>query len=186
MSKVWFVTATVTLIFALAACGGSADNPPQGSEGTQNPTPTASPASASPEDLADEVAQNYFDALDSAGTLSDQLVVSLDEGSPLDDLRQEVQRLKDEYIAIFVSYGYERESMSESERATFDSTVNSAIVLSTPPALDRLSAAVASLNEAGERDLANELSSFNILTQYAFFDLLKRQEPDEAQRLGIP
>jgi hypothetical protein len=76
--------------------------------------------------------------------------------------------------------------MSESERATFDSTVNSAIVLSTPPALDRLSAAVASLNEAGERDLANELSSFNILTQYAFFDLLKRQEPDEAQRLGIP
>lgn len=186
MSRAGFATATVTLILTLTACGGSGDEAPEGSPATETPTPTTSAGAASPEELADEVAQHYFDLLDEAGTLSDHLVVSLSEGSPLDDLRQEVQRLKDEYISIFVSYGYERESMSESERATFDSTVNSAIVLSTPPALDELSEAVMRLNEAGEGDLANEVSSFNILTQYAFFDLLKRQEPEEAQRLGIP
>jgi len=27
--------------------------------------------------------------------------------------------------------------------------------------------------------------SFNIITQYANFDLLKKQEPEEAKRLGI-
>src|SRR3972149_4981460 len=78
-----------------------------------------------------------------------------------------------EYIETFVSYGYQREAMSDSERAVFDSRVNQAIVLSTPSALYKLSAAVTSLNEAGESDLANEISSFNIITQYVFFDLLK-------------
>ena len=32
---------------------------------------------------------------------------------------------------------------------------------------------------------ANLLASFNILTQYADFELLKAQDPEEAARLGI-
>ena len=35
------------------------------------------------------------------------------------------------------------------------------------------------------QDFAVLLSTFNTLTQYAFFDVLKEQDPDEAQRLGI-
>lgn len=33
--------------------------------------------------------------------------------------------------------------------------------------------------------LHKELSDFNILTQYASFDLLKKQAPEEAARLGL-
>jgi len=42
-------------------------------------------------------------------------------------------------------------------------------------------------NSYPEDDLAfkNLLASFNILTQYADFDLLKQQAPEEAARLGI-
>jgi hypothetical protein len=38
---------------------------------------------------------------------------------------------------------------------------------------------------ATEPALALEPTSLNIITQYAFFELLKKQEPDEASRLGI-
>jgi hypothetical protein len=36
-----------------------------------------------------------------------------------------------------------------------------------------------------DNDFANTLAEFNTLTQYADFDLLKKQKPDEATRLGI-
>ncbi len=36
-----------------------------------------------------------------------------------------------------------------------------------------------------EYELSKLISSFNIITQYAQFDLLKEQLPDEAKRLGI-
>jgi hypothetical protein len=34
-------------------------------------------------------------------------------------------------------------------------------------------------------NLGKTLKDFNIITQYAFFDLLKKQAPKEAERLGI-
>jgi hypothetical protein len=33
--------------------------------------------------------------------------------------------------------------------------------------------------------LGNLISEFNIITQYAFFDLLKKQKPQEAERLNL-
>ncbi len=36
-----------------------------------------------------------------------------------------------------------------------------------------------------DNSLANEISQMNILTQYADYELLKQQEPQEAVRLGI-
>ena len=34
-------------------------------------------------------------------------------------------------------------------------------------------------------NLGKLIKDFNIITQYAFFDLLKKQDPKEAERLGI-
>ena len=36
-----------------------------------------------------------------------------------------------------------------------------------------------------DREFGNLLASFNVLSQYASFDLLKKQLPEEAKRLGI-
>ena len=38
---------------------------------------------------------------------------------------------------------------------------------------------------ATDSEFGNLLASFNILTQYADFDLLRKQAPEEAARLGI-
>ncbi|MDO8617168.1 MAG: hypothetical protein Q7T33_15775 [Dehalococcoidia bacterium] len=128
--------------------------------------------------MAEEVTQHYFDALDRLGAI-------LDQDLEMNGLRDEVGSLKDEYIAVLLPYGRLREEMPDAERDTFDSTVDRAILLSTPPALSKLSATAASLNAAGETSLAEQVASFNIITQYVFFDLLKEQDPLEAQRLGI-
>jgi hypothetical protein len=140
---------------------------------------TATVASGDPAELGDQVSQLYFDALDDLETL-------LARGLSGDSLRPEVQSLKDEYIETFVSYGHKREAMSETDRATFDARVRLAVTLSTPAALDAISTARAGLISDGETALADEIMSFNVITQYALFDLLKAQEPEEAQRLGIP
>lgn len=163
-------------VAALAACGGSESEPPGGLQ--SSPSTTASTPAAAPEDLAEEVTQHYFDALDRLGAI-------LDQDLEMNGLRDEVGSLKDEYIAVLLPYGRLREEMPDAERDTFDSTVDRAILLSTPPALSKLSATAASLNAAGETSLAEQVASFNIITQYVFFDLLKEQDPLEAQRLGI-
>jgi hypothetical protein len=38
---------------------------------------------------------------------------------------------------------------------------------------------------SGDLEVANLIASFNILGQYANFDLLREQAPDEAARLGV-
>jgi hypothetical protein len=43
----------------------------------------------------------------------------------------------------------------------------------------------AAANDQASQEFAVLLSTFNTLTQYAFFELLKAQEPTEAERLGI-
>ena len=40
--------------------------------------------------------------------------------------------------------------------------------------------------QAKDAGLGDLITSFNILTQYANFELLKKQAPEEAKRLGIP
>ena len=177
MVKARALLAAAVSVIVLAACGGGSESEPSDSQARESAT--ASIPASGPQALAEEVTQHYSDALDKLGAI-------LDQGLQADDLREEVGNLKDEYIAVFVPYGYRREEMTAAERDTFDSTVNQAVLLSTPPALDKLSASVASLNAADETSLANEVASFNILTQYVFFELLKEQDPQEAQRLGIP
>ncbi len=176
------VLVTAIAVAVLAACGGSESESPSESPARESPSatsPSATSSVAEAEDLAEEVSQHYFDALDRLGAI-------LDQDLQVDDLREEVGNLKDEYIALLLPYGYQREEMSDAERDKFGSTMNLAMVLATPPALDKLNVAVASLKGAGETSLANEVLSFNIITQYVFFELLKEQEPQEAERLSIP
>ncbi len=58
-------------------------------------------------------------------------------------------------------------------------------------ALDRLPTATydayqqAYTDYSSDLEVANLISSFNIIGQYANFDLLRRQAPEEAERLGV-
>jgi hypothetical protein len=52
--------------------------------------------------------------------------------------------------------------------------------------IDAMNALLTELNASGEFDLAGEINSLNVLTQYAQFELLWDQEPEEAERLDLP
>ncbi len=110
------------------------------------------------------------------------------EGMPsVDDVKDDVAALKEEYVQKLIALGKARRSMDASAKAQADSAIASAF----SAAADEVwyTTYLATYDEyayqSGDVDFVNLLGSFNILTQYADFELLKQQEPDEATRLGI-
>ena len=82
-----------------------------------------------------------------------------------------------------VDLGREREALSPQDRAQADAVLRSRI-FSVPSDLFKSYQDVQSAYQS-DRDLFNLIADFNIITQYAIFELLKKQLPDEAKRLGI-
>ena len=82
-----------------------------------------------------------------------------------------------------VALGRRREALGTADRATVDGRITAA--------LDRLPAATyEAYQEAftyygSDLEVANLIAAFNILGQYANFDLLREQAPEEAERLGL-
>jgi hypothetical protein len=107
------------------------------------------------------------------------------EGKPAPDaLRPKIADLKKKYIQLHVASGKQRESLTPEDRQKCDGALRSALFSMDRETLKTLQAAVSEVRKQ-DNDLANELSSFNTLTQYAAYELLKKQLPEEAKRLGI-
>ena len=102
------------------------------------------------------------------------------DGEKQDTIREAVRALKEESIQALVALGREREQLKD-RKAVDDSLARE--VQRTPFAdFKALTAAVRSYRSS-DNDFANLLASFNTLTQYACFELLQKQNPDEAARL---
>ena len=107
------------------------------------------------------------------------------EGKPAPDaLRPKIADLKKKYIQLHVASGKQRESLAPADRQKCDSALRSAMFSMNRDTLKALQAAASEVRKE-DNDLANELASFNTLTQYASYELLKKQLPKEAERLGI-
>ncbi len=124
--------------------------------------------------------------IDSYVEMNGRLGDLIEQDLPAEDLRPEIAALKDEYVDVFVEMGYQREAMSDEEVSSFNTTAIIALNAVTFEHQDALKDLVSELNSAGENDLASEITSLNILTQYAQFELLWEQEPEEAERLALP
>jgi len=130
-----------------------------------------------PEELGKRIGDHYVELFIELNSL-------LDERLDPEELEPKVAALKEKYIDIFVGFGAIKEEYSEEGKAK----VNRAI-MSFFSDMDKSYSE--SYNESIEyyRELDNELASllvsFNILTQYADYELLIKQEPEEAERLGI-
>jgi soluble P-type ATPase len=114
-----------------------------------------------------------------------ELVTILDAKKTPEELRPAIQSLKEKYIKIHVASGKQREKLGEQERKKCDAELQSAMFGMKRDTLKKLQEVTAAIRKE-DNDLANELASFNVLTQYAVFELLKKQLPKEAERLGIP
>lgn len=99
-------------------------------------------------------------------------------------VKAELQKIKDDAIPKLVEYGKVHNKMSPEKKKQTEDLVKAGYAKVAPDVYKFL-------NDAGwhyrptDNDLANMISELQIVTQYAFYDLLKKQRPQEATRLGI-
>lgn len=137
---------------------------------------------AEPKEIADQVFRIYVDTLSQANTL-------LEGTPPVSEVASKLDAIKEASVTRLVALGREIAAMNDGDRATVEGAVSSAISMMTyVPETKTVYAgyqAVWAAYSKDDKDFFQTIKSLNILTQYAFFDLLRKQEPDEADRLGV-
>lgn len=167
---------TLLLLTSLAAgCGGpapsSADARAASSdEATQAPDQT-------PAELGDAIGALYVEAIESVAH-------EVAQRPDPEVLRPKLESMKATYVAELVALGRAREDLEAADRATVDGAVRRAVT-KIPSATFTTYAEGQNHYLETDRELADLIASFNVITQYANFDLLQKQAPDEAERLGI-
>jgi len=160
-------------VFLLPSCGGnSASSDPDGGEATvaENKKMTA-------DEMGAAVSSLYVSAMGDLNAM-------LQDGPTATEAEPKVAALKEEYIQKLVEYGKKRDELGEDERSKMDLAIRLGLNDAyRDQVYTTYSEVVNSYSE--NMEFRNLLTSFNILTQYANFELLKQQEPDEARRLGI-
>jgi hypothetical protein len=160
-----------------AGCGGGSSS---GTTATSATATSAASATMSGSDLGKAEGVLWAEAMQKLNALLD--------GTPsADAVKDKVAALKEEYVQKLVALGKQREALDASAKADADSAAASALAAAANETwykaymdyYDQYN------YQSGDVDFVNLLSSFNILTQYADFELLKKQAPAEATRLGI-
>jgi len=172
-TKSLFYTVLATLVFTLFSCGGNSTS----SEKESNKEQSKAAKEMTADEIGAAVSEIYVQAMtDLTGLLQDN--------PPAAEVEPKIASLKEEYIQKLIKYGEKREALEESDRSKMDLAIRLGLndVYKDQVYANYSEAVNTYFNEETVREL---LASFNILTQYANFELLKQQEPDEAQRLGI-
>jgi hypothetical protein len=179
------MTGLMIVTLTLTACGGSsAPAPAQPAPSNSGSTPVEptsvpeQPKAQTPQELGNEIGQVYVGALEDVT----KLVASK---PPAADVKAKVADLKEKVIQQLVELGQKRDGMSEADRQTVTNRISMALSsIGSAAWYTQFSEAVSYYNKE-DSDLSALLASFNIIGQYAQFELLKQQEPKEAERLGI-
>ena len=175
-----------------ASCGGDDDVADDGAAATTDapatPTPagTSSPlettiaasSEMSPQELGDEIGTLYL-------AVYDDVIATLEDRPEPAEATARLTELEATYIEQFVELGRQREMLDESGRATVDTAISTAIMSLPEETLAEYQAAIDDYADPDAPELSELIRSFNIIGQYASFDLLREQDPDEAARLGI-
>jgi hypothetical protein len=130
-----------------------------------------------PDDLGKAIAANYLDALKKVN----ELMKARPEPT---DLSPKMAALKEETIKKMVEVGQKVAKLNDAGKKKVDAKVSMALG-STPQDLFKAFSEGQQFYAKKDDNLGKTIKDFNIITQYALFDLLKKQEPKEAERLGI-
>jgi hypothetical protein len=171
-SSILYCLIFIAISSGFSSCGGG--NTPSDS-GEEKKVEKAK--ALSPLELGETIAGLYVQAIE-------EVVETVSGNPPTAEIQPKLSELKEKYVLKLVELGKQREAMEEAERKTVDLNIRIGIqsVYSTE--------AYTSYGEAvthyfKEKEVHKLLTDFNILTQYASYDLLKEQAPEEASRLGI-
>lgn len=187
--KVLCLMVLTVMALWLTACGSGGATPaapaPSApiSSGAAQPgaaQPTSAPAAPqalTPQELGDKIGAVYVGSLEAVTKLLENKPDAATALPP-------VKELKEKTIQQLVELGKQREALGTADRASVDTAINLALMKISNEAWYKTYTDL-SQYYFKEQDLQKVLASFNIIGQYANFDLLKKQEPAEAQRLGI-
>jgi len=176
-----FAIGVIAVSIVLSACGGDAPAADQETAAlaeeavVQEEMPLVE--YNDPEVLAVVLLDNYYSAYGDLAAL-------VAGNPPAAELKPLVAELKNRYIGIFVELGSYYEAMDATARSTVDARVGVGFGNLNMDYFNAVSQAITSYR-AEDGELADMMVDFNIITQYAFYDLLRRQDPEEAARLGI-
>ena len=173
LNRTGFITLLSLTLIGTVFCGGG--KAPQGS--AQSTEQNALPAVLTPAELGRNIGSIYSDALT-------ELTQTLKDRPEPAAVKSKVQEVKEGYIRKLVALGKLRELMNEGDRKNVDAQIGMKLN-AIPSDLFNLYSQAHQYYSPKDRELAELMSGFNIITQYANFDLLKKQAPAEAARLGI-
>ncbi len=167
----------------LTACGGGGTPAPAVPSATQPASaPPASapvvPATLTPKELGDKIGVVYVGSLEAVTKLLEN---KPDAATAL----PQVTTLKEQTIQQLVELGKQREALNAAGRASVDNAINSALISIASAPWYTTYTELSQYYFDKNQDLQKALASFNIIGQYANFDLLKQQAPQEAARLGL-
>ena len=131
----------------------------------------------SPESLGKAVADIYIQTITRAGRL-------MEPGKEVGVLKPELEKLRKEAVTELVKLGRIRETLNPADRKKPDGFISRGISAIPRDIYDSYNKGY-QYYAALDRETGNLIAGFNIITQYAIFELLKKQNPGEAQRLGI-
>lgn len=130
-----------------------------------------------PRQLGEAIGTVYCEGL---SALAELLAAHPDAGA----LTPKVETLKEELIGRLIPLGQTRWAMDTDERQSVDMATSFAVRRVDMAAFNALTAACTTYRQS-DNALSNTLASFNVIHQYAAFELLATQLPDEAARLGV-
>jgi hypothetical protein len=161
------------VLMLLFACGGEKAETPRSALAAPAPEADLS----DPDVLGERIVQSYGSAL--------RDVVALGAGlPPAEDIKAQAEETLHRCIGEFVEYGRYYREMDESQRSTVDNRLMRSYYDFGQDLFDRYSAVVSHYRPL-DPELGEILAAFNIVTQYYNYELLRRQAPDEADRLGV-
>lgn len=131
--------------------------------------------SKSPVIIGGNIAKKYTEAI----------AIVVDILKPLPEaglVKQQLTLVKEDFIKQMYVLGLQREALDAGVRSSVDRFVQNGI--SSIP-LDLYETYQEISRHYMNSEIASLIADFNIITQYANFDLLKQQSPEEAKRLGI-
>ena len=166
---------------AFSGCAGELPVPGQTSSPTNGASTTISTESQTVR-LSAQVAATWDKAVQ-------KLLPFLRGTPPAGTIQPRVADLKEQYVAKLVALGRQIRALpAGDQQSIYDRTMDLLTsrggtdwFLSYKDLLDD----DAALSDQASQDFAILLSSFNTLTEYAFFNVLKTDDPDEALRLGV-
>jgi len=173
-----FLPLLLSLALLFPACGGGGG---ENSNAVQEADTQAVAAPAqkvmSPSEIGEKVGDIYLKAMQ-------EITELLKDKPEASTMKPRVEVMKEMYVQELVALGRLREKLNDSEKGMIDSRLSQKVYSAGSESW------YATFNEVQQHYFSDQefhklVISFNIITQYADFELLKQQEPEEAARLGI-